>query len=230
MSVESTLRDRSGTKQIKPAFQLIETMRYEPDADYLRLDLHLARLEKSAHALGFPFDMNAVKQQLLLKAHGNHALRVRLTLDPEGVIDVETSPFEPLSPQTVWRLGIAKTKLMHGDPLLQYKSTRRDLYIAAREEFSRDEVDEVLLFNDLGQLCEGTITTIFLDIGDKSCVTPALSCGLLAGVLREELLRNKIVREAVLSIDDVMNARQIFVGNSLRGMIKAELHPDVASL
>lgn len=228
MSVESTLCDRSGTKQIKPAFQLIETMRYEPDADFLRLDLHLVRLEKSAHALGFPFDMNEVKQILQLKAHGNQALRVRLTLDPDGVIDVETSPFESLSPQTVWRLGIAKTKLRHDDPLLKYKSTRRDLYVAAREEFSRDEADEVLLFNDLGHLCEGTITTVFLNRGDKSCVTPALTCGLLAGVLREELLRNKIVSEAVLSIDDVMNAHQIFVGNSLRGMIKAELLPDLA--
>lgn len=223
MSVESPLCDGSGIAAVKPAFQLIETLRYEPDADFLRLELHLERLEKSARTLGFPLDMPAVRRQLAAKGQGNKALRVRLTLDPDGVIDIETAPFEALPAETVWRLGIAKTRLRHDDPLLNHKTTRRELYVAAREEFSREEVDEVLLFNDLGQLCEGTITTVFLDRGDKACVTPALSCGLLAGVLREELLRKKSVTEAVLTMDDVLNADKIFVGNSLRGMIKADL-------
>src|SRR5690606_1790916 len=113
----------------------------------------------SARALGFPLDMPAVRRQLAAKGQGNKALRVRLTLDPDGVIDIETAPFEALPAETVWRLGIAKTRLRHDDPLLQHKTTRRALYVAAREEFSREQVDEVLLFNDLGQLCEGTITT-----------------------------------------------------------------------
>ncbi|MFK4825547.1 aminotransferase class IV family protein [Paenochrobactrum sp. BZR 588] len=223
MSVESPLRDRSSTTEMTPAFQLIETLRYEPDTDFLRLDLHLERLENSARALGFPFDINAVRQQLAAKGQGVKALRVRLTLDPEGVIDIETSSYEALPANTIWRLGIAKTRLRHDDPLLKHKTTRRELYVAAREEFSRDEVDEVLLFNDLEQLCEGTITTVFLDKGDKVCVTPDICCGLLSGILREELLRKKIVSEAVLGLDDVLNAHHIFVGNSLRGMIKADL-------
>jgi 4-amino-4-deoxychorismate lyase len=226
MSLESQLRDRAVRSEVTsathmPAFQLIETLRYEPDSDYLRLDLHLQRLENSARTLGFPIDIIAVRQQLRLKGQGDRALRVRLTLDPEGVIDIETTPFEPLSCDTVWRLGIAKTKLQHDDPLLKHKTTRRELYGAAREEFSREEIDEVILLNDLGQVCEGTITTVFLERGDKTCVTPALSCGLLAGVLRAELLQKQIVREAVLMETDLLSASQIFVGNSLRGMIRA---------
>lgn len=223
MSVESPLRDRSNLAQATPAFQLIETLRYQPDIHFLRLDLHLERLENSARILGFPLDINAVRQQLAIKVQGDKALRVRLTLDPEGGVDIETSPFAALSAQTVWRLGIAKTRLRHGDPLLKHKTTRRELYVAAREEFSRDEVDEVLLFNDLGQLCEGTITTVFLDNGNKVWLTPDLSCGVLSGVLREDLLRKKIVSEAVLKLDDVLNAHQIFVGNSLRGLIKTNI-------
>lgn len=229
MSLESPLRDRSAIAQATPAFQLIETMRYEPETHFLRLDLHLERLENSARALGFPLDIDSVRQKLATKGQGEQALRVRLTLDPEGVIDIETTPYEALPAQTFWKLGIAQTRLNHQDPLLQYKTTRRELYVAAREEFSRDEVDEVLLFNDLGQLCEGTITSVFLDGGDKVCVTPPLSCGLLAGVLREELLRKNIAREAVLTMDDLQNAHKIFVGNSLRGMIKAVLSPRMVS-
>lgn len=71
----------------------------------------------------------------------------------------------PLEPQAVWRIAVARTRLKHDDPLLRHKTTRRQVYIAAREEYSTAEVDEVILLNDLDEVCEGTITSIFLDIG-----------------------------------------------------------------
>ncbi len=84
-------------------------------------------------------------------------------------------------------------------------------------------MDEVILLNERGEVCEGTITSVFLDIGGTTCVTPALSCGLLDGVLRRELLNNSVVQEGVVTVDDLSRARNILVGNSLRGMIRAQL-------
>lgn len=198
-------------------------MRYEPMSGILRLDRHLARLENSAKTLGFPLDVVLAQQKLDAVTQGNQPLRLRLTLDPDGVVELTSGIYTPLPPQTVWRVAVAKTKLRHDDPLLRHKTTQRALYVAAREEFSRDEVDEVILLNELDQLCEGTITSLFLDMGNGACTTPALSCGLLDGVLRRELLDNCVMREAVLTIDDLNNAKNILVGNSLRGMIRAQL-------
>ena len=85
------------------------------------------------------------------------------------------------------------------------------------------QADEVILLNERGEVCEGTITNVFVDIGDGVLVTPALACGLLPGVLRGELLDAGRAREAVLSPADLMDAKALFVGNSLRGLIPARL-------
>lgn len=198
-------------------------MRWEPLSGILRFDLHMARLENSARELGFHYNMEAVQQKISEISVGENPLKLRLTLAPDGLITITAAPYEPLLAQTVWRIALAETRLNHDDALLRHKTTRRRAYISAREEYSPAEVDEVILLNDRGEICEGTITSIFLDIGGSTCVTPALSCGLLDGVLRRELLNNNVVQEGVVTVDDLTRARNILVGNSLRGMIRAQL-------
>ncbi|MFQ0815661.1 hypothetical protein AVM02_09115 [Brucella anthropi] len=228
MSSESTVRssiqpDGAGAIVIEPDYQLIETMRWEPLSGVLRLDLHMARLENSARELGFACDMEAVRQKIAESGTGEQALKLRLTLAPDGIATVSSIPYEALPSQTIWRIAIARTHLDHSDPLLRHKTTRRQAYIAAREEYSPAEIDEVILLNERGEVCEGTITSIFLDVGGTTCTTPALSCGLLDGVLRRELLDNNVVEEGIVTVDTLKDARSILVGNSLRGMIRAKL-------
>jgi 4-amino-4-deoxychorismate lyase len=149
---------------------------------------------------------------------------VRLLLAADGKAIVTTQPFEPLPLDAKWTLRVAKTRLSSGDPLLRHKTTRRDTYQSARAEFQASEADEVILRNERGEVCEGTITSLFLDPGDGGpLLTPALSCGLLAGVLRGELIEQGKAREVVLMPVDLMGAKALFVGNSLRGLIPARL-------
>ncbi|MCO7737810.1 aminotransferase class IV family protein [Brucella intermedia] len=228
MSSESTVRgtvEPQGAQAVtmEPDYQLIETMRSEPLSGILRFDLHMARLENSARELGFACNMEAIRPKVAEAGAGEQALKLRLTLAPDGVATVSSAPYEPLPSQTIWRVAIARTHLNHNDPLLRHKTTRRQAYIAAREEYSPAEIDEVILLNDRGEVCEGTITSIFLDIGGAACMTPALSCGLLDGVLRRELLNDNVVEEGIVTVETLKNARNILVGNSLRGMIRAKL-------
>ncbi|MGO7501158.1 aminotransferase class IV, partial [Rhizobium ruizarguesonis] len=66
------------------------------------------------------------------------------------------------------------------DTALRVKTTRRSVYEAARAEYRPDEADEVILLNERGEVCEGNITSIFLDDGTGILRTPPISCGLLA--------------------------------------------------
>jgi 4-amino-4-deoxychorismate lyase len=218
MPAEGALRD--GTTA---SFELIETLRWEPGSGFVRLERHLARLYASAHVLGFNADTDAVGEALRECKGERVPLRVRLTLAKDGTATGTTAPFEPLSTDTTWTLRIARTRLNSGDPLLRHKTTRRQVYETARAEFSRDEVDEVLLVNERGELCEGTITNLFVDFGDGVLATPRLDCGLLPGVLRAELLDEGKAREAVFGMDKLKLAGAVFVGNSLRGLIRARL-------
>lgn len=217
MSSESALRDGNSAE-----FELIETLRWEPSTGFVRLERHLARLQSSAQALGFRHVPDAIERALGDASKGTSPLRIRLTLARKGEARASAHVFTPVPPGTVWRLGIAHARLDARDPFIRHKTSRRDIYQAARAEFTPAEVDEVLLLNLDGQICEGTITNLFIDDGDGGpLLTPALDCGLLPGILRGELIDQGRAREAKLMPADLAAAKTIYVGNSLRGMIPA---------
>ena len=219
MPAEGPVRDRDA-----PDFELIETLRWEPGRGFVRLERHLARLSASAAELGFACDQRGTRSELLASVSGcRDILRIRLTLSPDGRIGITATPYMPVRSKTSWRLRLAQVRLNSSDTMLGHKTTRRDIYVQARAEFSADEADEVLLMNERGEICEGTITNVFVDPGDGVLVTPPLSCGLLPGVLRGELLENRRAREAVLTSDDLDGARALLVGNSLRGLVRGNI-------
>lgn len=219
MSAEGPLRDGS-----TPGFELIETMRWQPGAGFARIARHMARLRGSAAELGFACDIQRTTDALADAVEGaSDAMRVRLALSRDGSTAVTIQPFVPLAADKTWTLRLARTELDSGDTLLRYKTSRRERYVQARAEYPAGEADEVILANERGELCEGTITNVFADFGDGVLATPRLDCGLLPGVLRGELLDEGRAREAVYSWIDLASARAVFVGNSLRGLIPARL-------
>ncbi|MDL2399268.1 aminotransferase class IV family protein [Rhizobium mayense] len=203
-------------------FSLIETLRYEPQTGFVRLRLHLARLQRSARRLGFPAPRDALTKLDAVVAGASAPLRVRLTFDRAGRTEITTARFAPLAADTVWRVCIAETRLDSADKLLRMKTTRRSVYEAARAEYSPTEADEVLLLNEKGDVCEGTITSIFLDDGSGLLRTPPISSGLLAGVLRTELICQRKARVGHMGLDDLEKG-SLYIGNSLRGLIRAQL-------
>lgn len=218
MSSESALRDRHDA-----GFELIETMRWEPGSGFLRFDRHLARLYASAAELDFACDPQHVGEVLAGAVGGTAALRTRLALRRNGEATASAQPYEPLVADKVWRLELARVRLNSGDTLLRHKTSRRETYQRARAEYLATRADEVLLANERGELCEGTITNLFADFGDRALATPRLDCGLLPGVLRGALLDEGRALEAIYTFDDLKSAKAIFVGNSLRGLIPAQL-------
>ncbi|WP_075851615.1 aminotransferase class IV family protein [Rhizobium hainanense] len=203
-------------------FSLIETLRYEPETGFVRLRLHLARLQRSARRLGFSAPKNVLGKLEQAVAGAGAPLRVRLTLDREGQTEVTTAPFVPLLPDTTWRVRIAATRLDSSDKLLRVKTTRRAVYEAARAEYRPDEADEVLLLNEKDEICEGTITSVFLEDSADLLRTPPISAGLLAGVLRTELICQRKAHVGRIRLDDLKD-RTLYIGNSLRGLIRAQL-------
>lgn len=221
MPAEGPIRDRAAAGG-NAAFELIETLRWETGIGFVRLDRHLARLCASAAALGFAYDGQHVAKVLgEAVASAGSPLRTRLALSRDGNPAVSTQAFEPLPPGKVWTVRLARTRLESANPLLRHKTSRRDAYLCARSEYAPAEADEVLLANERGELCEGTITNIFADFGDGALATPRLECGLLPGILRGELLDQGEAVETVFGFGDLEKARALFVGNSLRGLIPA---------
>ena len=207
----------SALHEIAPkGLEVIETLGYTPDDGFVRLAAHIDRMEATCGRLRFPFDRGAVLMALG-EAVDNVAARVRVTMNAGGEVAVQVGAMEPVDR---WRVGISDVVLKLDDPWLSVKTTERHVYDAARAALT--DLDEVLFLNERGEVCEGTITNVFVDLGD-GLVTPPVSVGCLPGVLRGEMLASGQAVEGFLKVDDLKRAKAVFVGNSLRGLIAADL-------
>jgi len=84
------------------------------------------------------------------------------------------------------------------------------------------DVDEVIFLNERGELTEGSYHNLLLKIAGK-LLTPRREAGLLAGVMRQELLERGEIAEATLFPADLLRAEEIWLINSVRGMRRAVL-------
>jgi 4-amino-4-deoxychorismate lyase len=209
--VESAFRDAGDVS-------LIETLGWT-GAEFPRLTLHLDRLERSAARLGRPCDRAAAEAALRAAAPLGPA-RMRLVLDAAGRVAVTGGPMP--APLRLWRVGLAPARLSSSDLWLTVKSTRRAAYDNARACLP-EGLDEVIFLNERGEVCDGTITTVFFDRG-QGWRTPPLASGLLPGVLRAQLIAVAAVREEVLEARDLPHVA-LRLGNSLRGLAAAEFRP-----
>lgn len=203
--MESALHDGAAD----PGLRLIETLLWDGRAAP-RLARHQARLDASSARLGWGAPPALSDHLTGLPAE---PLRLRATLDRTGTLRLETAPLPPARP--LWRVALHPVRLNSADPWLGLKSTRRALYDLARAEL-RPGIDEWLFANEREELCEGTITSLFYDLGQGMRAIP-LASGCLPGVLRADLA----LPEAPLRLEDLPRAR-IWVGNALRGLMAAE--------
>ncbi len=204
-------------------FGLIETLLWTRDGGYWLVEGHRARLKNSARALGFAFSYEAYDIVLAEACVFPEAdrLRVRLELRRDGKIGWSAAPFVP-EPAKIWRVAVAGTRLDSANPLLRHKTTRRATYedALAAAQAADPRVDEVIFLNERDEVCEGARTSLFLQ-HERGLLTPPLDCGLLAGVLRADLLARGEAREHRLRLDDLRSGFSL--GNALRGPFRASL-------
>ena len=222
---ECLLKAHFLTKADAP-FELIETIRWERGLGFHLLERHLVRLQSSAGHFGYPYDRGKVLGALSAEVErlDSDVHMVRLLLAEDGTITVTSTGIELPSRDTVWRFAISDQRVDEKDALFFHKTTRRQFYDREMErQKAATGCDEVVFLNKKGELTEGTRTNLFLEL-DGRLFTPALTCGLLPGTLREELidLPRAAASEAVLTLADLARADRIYLGNSVRGLIRAE--------
>ncbi len=199
----------------RPAFDLLESLRW--DGDYWLLDGHMERLRASAEYFGFAFDESRVRTALDAFARTLRApAKVRVTLSCAGRTSIDSSP---LRSSHVWRVALSQEPVDESDVFLYHKTTHRNVYESANALFPG--ADDVILWNPRGELTESTRANLALRF-DDCWFTPPVSCGLLGGVFRAQLLREGALAERVMSIGDLDSADEVRLINSVRGWIEIE--------
>ncbi|HEY4126341.1 MAG TPA: aminodeoxychorismate synthase component I [Rhizomicrobium sp.] len=215
---ECLLKARYYEAARKP-IELIETLRHEPGKGFTHLELHLSRMQTSAETFAIPFDWAAALGALeTAVASTDDMRRVRLTVNEAGEFTCTTAPLDEGAAS--WTYAISPHRVNSADILLRHKTNWREMYEEEHTRFARERnCDEVIFLNERGELAEGSRTNIFMCLEGK-LFTPPQSAGLLNGCLRQELLASGACEERVLFPTDLKNA-ELFLGNSLRGLIPA---------
>ena len=204
-----------------PNFELLETILWEPAGGYFLLAEHLHRLAESARYFSIPVDYNHLRHELeLLAAPFDRPHRVRTLIASNGDITTQAIPLDSPPAQKRWRVAIARQSVNANDIFLFHKTTHRRVYNTARE--AQPDYDDVILWNEQGQVTEATIANIVVQFGDD-LVTPPINCGLLAGTYRAHLLAQRAIRERVITIEELKRSDRIYLINSVRKWIEAEL-------
>ncbi len=216
---EALLKSRFATAE---PFEILETLRWEPERGAFLLGGHLQRMAQAARYFGAPFDAAAVTAALQSHvAPFDAPRRVRLLLGLDGRVRAESAPLvEPFVSDgaATLRVMIARTRLDADDPFARHKTTRRAVYDAALAEAKMAGADEAILLNRAGRVADGSFTSVFAEIGG-ALVTPPATEGALPGVLK----RNLAVVERPLGAGELLRADALYVGNSVRGLRKAIL-------
>lgn len=205
-----------------PDFALLETLRWTPAEGFFLLDAHLDRLAASADYFSRPAEIPEIRRRLaqLASTLPQEPHRIRLLLGRDGSMRLEPAPLA--APKTPFQVCLAKTPVHSGDVFLYHKTTHRQIYENALA--ACPGVDDVLLWNEKGELTESTIANVAVVKGEQ-WLTPPLECGLLPGTFRAQVLGEGRAREEVIRVDELQAVDAIYLFNSVRGIWPAALVP-----
>jgi len=194
---------------------LLESLLWTPESGCPLLEKHLSRLESSAAYFSREFDKDAVRDTVrrLNSTLEKRPHKIRLLLQAKGDVRLEAQLLGDL-PQP-YRVSWAKVPVDSSDIFLYHKTTHREIYNRARK--ACPELDDVLLWNEKGELTESTIANLIVE-QEGQLVTPPVSSGLLPGICRANLLENKIVTTRIIRREDLYRCNRVFLANAVRGI------------
>ena len=203
-----------------PEFELLESIFWNPVSGCRFLEKHLARIENSAAYFSRKFNKATTRTKIMELAAGlgNRPHKIRLLLGDSGDIKLDAQPLERLPHP--YRICCSPDPVDSSDFFLFHKTTHREIYTKARQ--ACPEFDDVLLWNEKGEITESTIANLFVEL-DGQLYTPPINSGLLPGIFRATLLENRTVTTRIIRQEDLTRSTRIYLANAVRGLWEAEI-------
>lgn len=206
-------------------------------------DLHFARLLSSLDSLGFElpgsFTATYLSDQVLelvgKNKHIDHArVRINIFRGEGGLSDVDNNlPNYIIESWILDRsvndfnengfvVDIYKDARKSCDHFSHIKSNNFLPYVMAAKWAKNHQLNDALLLNTSNRLADATIANIFI-VQNGILRTPAITEGCVAGVMRKYLINacrkeGIPVEETALSAEDLQNASEVFLTNSIKGI------------
>lgn len=228
----------AGNNGLRYGDGLFETMRMR-DGKILNIDFHFERLYSGMKILQLVIPdffsrsfFERTVNELLLKNSIFKNARIRLMFfrGDGGVADVENSSPDfiieawPLTEKIQLNedglvIDIFQDARKSCDLFSNLKSNNYLPHTMATLFAKKNQLNDAIILNSNGRVCETAIANIFIIKGDK-IYTPPLSEGCVAGTMRRWMLekfslKKYSISEKSLSVNDVMDADDFFLTNAI---------------
>jgi branched-subunit amino acid aminotransferase/4-amino-4-deoxychorismate lyase len=106
--------------------------------------------------------------------------------------------------------------------LSNLKTANALLYVMAGVAKQSMKLDDCLIINELGNICEGVSSNIFI-VKNGTIFTSPLSAGCVDGIMRKQIIalasQHKILTfESPITVNTIMNGDEVFLSNSIKGV------------
>lgn len=213
-----------------PKFELIESIGWTQKDGYGYLEDHLDRLQRSANYYSFLYNRRELVEKLnehagFLSLTDKDRYKVRVLLSKRGSISIASENISMVFKDELPKITLATPPVNSGNPIYFHKTTCRNFYEnELRQKQQETGCFDVIFHNEKGEITEGSFTNIFIKKADVF-YTPKRECGLLDGIFRQKILDDPEIKasETIIHKSDLEEADQIYLCNSVRGMIEVEL-------
>lgn len=119
-------------------------------------------------------------------------------------------------------LGVFEGDYKAMSPINNLKTTSAVLFVLAGLSKKEQGVNDVIILNALGRVCETVSSNVFAVVNNK-IITPSLTEGCLDGVMRKQIIKaikQKYIdfEERELTVEELKSATEIFTTNTMSGV------------
>jgi len=219
---EETLLKSKFLAESENYFDLFETMLNE-NGKILFLEEHIERLRLASDFFLFNFNEMKIRKfvdEKIADLGPGKKYKIKLILNKWGRIQIETSNLP--SAEKIVKIIISEKRISTQNKFQYFKTTNRKLYDDEYQKYSAKGFFDVIFLNEKDEVAEGSITNVFVKKGN-SWFTPPLTSGILNGIYRGYFLKKRLnTKEKILSIDDLLNADEVKVVNSVRKEVQVK--------
>jgi branched-chain amino acid aminotransferase/4-amino-4-deoxychorismate lyase len=200
----------SKSAEFAPWLGVFETLRVVSGAA-LFVEEHYAELRRAAEALGLPADFNPVVAARELPRATSGRWRWITTADRTWTMYTME---EPQAPAPI-AMAVSPLRVGSANWDARFKTLGYLTHAQARRIAT---TPEVVLLNEHGHVASAASANIFWRRGDR-LFTPAHEAGCRRGVVRKFVLGQEKVEAGHFPLNNLLEADEIFLTNSMRGII-----------
>nr|WP_302703337.1 aminotransferase class IV [uncultured Clostridium sp.] len=197
---------------------VFETILIKKEAIFL--EEHINRLNKSIDImnLGEHIDTKFIKNFIKEEKLKNIVLKIVVT-EKNIVFSTREIKYSKEDYKNGFNLKLSSVLRNPTSNMTYIKSLSYNENLYEYNKANKEGFNEVIFLNIYDNIAEGATSNIFI-IKDKKIYTPKISDGILPGVVRNWVIENFEVCEKHLNKKDLYSADEVFITNSVLGIMK----------